>query len=42
MNAEMTIRGRVDSVGYDGGYPVLDVDGASVMMGDIRSIGGAR
>jgi len=42
VNAEMTIRGRVDSVGYDGGYPVLDVDGASVMMGDIRSIGGAR
>lgn len=40
VNAEMTVQGIVDAVRYDGGYPLLDVDGASVMMGDVRSIGG--
>jgi hypothetical protein len=42
VGTDLTITGTVDAVRYDGGYPVLDVDGASVMMGDVRSIGEVR
>jgi flagellar basal-body rod modification protein FlgD len=42
VNADLTIEDTVDAVGYDGGYPILDVGGVSVMMGDVRRIGEAR
>lgn len=38
VSSELRVRGTVDAIHYDGGYPVLEIDGAEVMMGDVRTI----
>lgn len=38
VEARTEIRGVVRAVRYDGGFPILDVNGVDVIMGDVRSI----
>ena len=38
VETEQVVRGEVDAIHYDGGYPVLEIAGANVMMGDVRSV----
>lgn len=38
VDARTEIRGVVRAVRYDGGFPILDVNGVDVIMGDVRSI----
>jgi len=38
VTTETRVRGPVQSVRYDGGYPALEIGGTDVMMGDVRSV----
>jgi flagellar basal-body rod modification protein FlgD len=40
LDASMRVRGRVDAIHYDAGYPELSIGGFDVMMGDVRSVEG--
>lgn len=39
VQVDLSARGVVDAVTYEGGYPALSVGGSAVVMGDVRSIG---
>lgn len=41
LDASMRVRGVVDAIRYDAGYPALSIGGFAVMMGDVRSVSAA-
>ena len=38
VDTSTRLRGEVDAISYDNGYPELRIDDARVLLGDVRSV----